>query len=70
MMGDRRDELTYGTAEVRPEHDSEVTFFDHPHGEALLEATVLAPVPPAFVHRAAFGSQAHVLGLFLNRALH
>lgn len=46
------------------------TFFDHSHGKALLEATILASVPPAFVHMAAFGSQTHVLGLFLYRTLH
>lgn len=48
---------------------SNLTFFDHPNDKAFLEATVLAPVPPAFVHRAAFGSQTHVLGIFLDCAL-
>lgn len=45
------------------------TFFDHPHCEALLEATILASVPPAFVHRAAFGGQTHIFGIFLDCAL-
>lgn len=62
--------LSGRTVRLRPEHHSEVTFFDHAHCEALLEATVLAPVPPAFVHGAAFGGQAHVLGVFLYRPLH
>jgi len=41
----------------------------HAHLEALLVATVLAPVAPSLVHDAVHGARAHVLGVLLHRAL-
>lgn len=38
----------------RPSLQAFCTFFDHADDEALLKATVLAPIPAALVHGAVF----------------
>lgn len=47
----------------------EHTFFDHSHGETLLEATELAAIASPLVNRTVLLSKTNVLGRLLNSSL-